>query len=384
MKFPRIGMYSSVDGDGRKYLKADGSLDQQRIDDAAQWSDLILDLGCVEAHPQIRAALKAANPGIRLHAYVVMGTWHNPNGPRFFVEFERLVLETNGVMLGANGKPWYFTNVNCARIETMDAIADLILSYSMPWDAIFIDVLMPYHGGDGADIGWVQMGYASWPEFQQAWQDGANHLVERLKASGHPVTTNYGNGFPLVANGCMREDFPHQFGNPATWETNMVAWGPQEGLIPLVFAEPEGSWICTAPAGDGHGSYNPKDKENERRQRLHDGSACLCGGFGTFGRYEGEDEWREMREKFFAPHYRHPQLGAGWLGEPLAPAYHVTYSGAKAVDLWVREFQYGIVIVNPSGVSHSIYLSRRYRAINGPVKDAFSIPPRDAALLEAV
>jgi hypothetical protein len=373
MNYPRIGTYSSLRGDGAPLLNH-----PERIDALAKWDDVIIELGTLHEHPDIAAKLRAANPAIRLHAYVVMvyGDWPAP----FFQDFKRVVTSTNGVLLGTNGQPWSFSNVNVARGETMNALADLILRYmqsSNIWSGAFVDILIPALNGQN-DIGWQRMGYASQAEFESQWNANAPAFVTKLKSSGLPVATNYGNGFPGHANGNMIESAFRL--NGGTWETNMVQNGPKPGLLKLSWADPASPWICSEPA-----FHEPPDSPtNARLARYHDASACLAGGFGSFGRYEGNTQWCIDRLGFWQPYYSHPQRGKYWLGNPITEVRHVTAYHNKTVDLWERYFEHGVAVVNPSGSPHSIGLPGRYRPINGVAKTAWSIPPHDAMLLEAV
>jgi hypothetical protein len=389
---PRIGSYSSLRGDGSPLI-VNGKLDLDRVRKLARWSDATLDLGPLSQNPQIAEALRRANPSLRLHAYVVLiaADWPGP----FFTEFQRIVTSTEGVLTcvdaaGRNRKPWFFTNVNLARPATAAQLAAHILNYvsfSGPWSAIFVDLLIPQllscqqgNPQGGYDyLDWKGMGYPSEAAFLEAWQVGADSFFRQLKLSGKPVSSNYGNSFPY-GNGCMIEAAFAQRGG--TWEKNMLMNGSQPGLLKLSFAEPRNGWICTEPVfNEPHTS-----PENQRRHRYGLASACLSGDFHSFGRYESNAQWCVDRLDWWYPEYQHPQRGKHWLGEPQTGALHVLtdYHG-KPTDLYMRSFEHGVAVVNTTNIAQSIgFGTRRYRPINGVAKSSFSIPPHDGLLAEAV
>ena len=70
--YPRLGLYGSVAGDGTPFLKGDGTLDTTAIAQVARYDEVILDVNPLTPYrPDIAAALRARNPGIRLLAYVL-------------------------------------------------------------------------------------------------------------------------------------------------------------------------------------------------------------------------------------------------------------------------------------------------------------------------
>jgi hypothetical protein len=348
-----------------------------RIAALAKYDRVVIELGTLNLYPEIVARLRQVNPWIHLDAYVVMQWWQS--GIPFFRDFAKIVNDTNGVMVNDVGKFWAWSNVNLARTETAAQLSELILDNVEDfgdWNGIFIDILVTALHGQ-TDVGWRQMGYSSYEEFEHLWNKNSEDFVFRLLQGGRPVSTNYGNSFPGLSHGNMREAFPTQFGG--TWESNMVGTERNPGQLNLKFADPRAGWICS-----GFKGYDPASPENQRIMRYHDASACLSGDYGSFGRYEWDEEWKAKRHLFWAPHYVHPQRGKGWLGEPTGAAYHVTMQKDKPVDLWVRKFAHGVAIVNPSSKAHSIYSEKPLRPIGGVAKTGRSVPAHDGLLLEAV
>lgn len=362
---PRAGIYFHVDGTGFP-LKENGKLVPDRIANLAQWDDVIMDLGCVSDHLDIMQALRAAKPHIRLHAYVVMKAWNNPHGPAFFQKFWQLVSNTNGFLTTTEKQWWSFSNVNVANLVTMDALRGLIQSYVTAdgWDETFLDVLIPrlWSATQGPEtLDWKGMGFTSENDFLVDWRTNGPGLVKSLQ----PCTTNYGVGFPGVAEGNMTEEFDHDW---ARWITS-----PMVGALHLGFPS---AWITSSPH-----SYDPEDPYNLKNHRFGIGSALLFGGYYSDGRYEGDNEWTRTRvsdRRWFPAELVHPRNGMGWLG-PEQNAAMQTSNG-----LWVRHFDFGVVVVNPTRGPLSVYFPDRYRPIGGVAKKGWNVPPRDALIMERV
>jgi len=364
----RTGCEGAVRGDGSPYI-AGGKLDNLLIQHAARFSDVALDLGCVEQHPEIRTALRAANPKLMLHAYVVMAWWGvDQYSPAFFREFKAVVDSTHGVCWGTDGRPWGLTNVNLANPQTVSGLGQLIAHYAEPWDAAFLDIVVPWMPLGQTDVDYQRNGYATMAAFKAAWDSGV--LVLRA-AIPKPVSANYGGIQPPSYNGLVFENFPYL--PPAA-----NGWA---GVIDLArthpYAEPRTIWIM----GNYH-SLDPLDPVNHRLARFYHGSALMVdGAIGGFGRYENEQwnpGWVAAHPSMWWKDY---ELD---LGVPIGGAFHVGQEHGKPVDLWQRNYSKGVVVVNASQRAHSIYFDRRYRPADGIVKTSWSIPAQDALIAEAV
>lgn len=363
----RTAFYGACRGDGYPYIQ-NGVLQDALIRQTARFSDVVLDLGCVEQHPEIRTALRAANPKITLHAYVVLRWWGvDQYSPAFFQDFERVVRITNGTCWGTDGSPWGLTNVNLANPETVSGLADLITRYAEPWDSVFLDIVVPWMPLGQTDVDYQRNDYATMAAFKAAWDAG----VAALRAAiSKPTCGNYGPvQQPSYCGNCF-EDFPRQPENVG-WERVM------KFARETPYAEPRTVWLCS-----NYHSLDPLDPVNHQRARFVHGSALLVdGAIGGFGRYENEawnPGWVAAHPSFW---WKDFELD---LGTPLATATHVTQQHGKPVDLWQRNWSKGIVVVNPSQRAHSIYLPHRYRGADGITKTAFSIAAGDALIAEAV
>jgi hypothetical protein len=62
------------------------------------------------------------------------------------------------------------------------------------------------------------------------------------------------------------------------------------------------------------------------------------------------------------------------LGQPLGDGYELN-------GVWLRQFERGVVVVNPDGVAHDVGLPAPFRAADGTVVDHVSVAGMDAAML---
>ena len=364
----RTGFDGACRGDGFPYIQ-NGVRQGQLIIDTARFSDVVLDLGCVEQHPEIRTGLRAAS-SCTLHAYVVLRWWGvDQYSPRFFQEFKGIIDDTHGVCWGTDGNPmgWSLSNVNLANPATVAGLGQLIAHYAEPWDRVFLDIVVPWMPLGQTDVDYRRNGFSTMEAFKFAWDLG---VAELRAAIPKPVCGNYGPTQQPTYNGNMFEELPTQ--PPG------MGWA---GIIQTAqttpYAEPRSVWFNMA-----YHSLDPLDPVNHQRARFVHGSALLVdGAVGSFGRYENEKwnpGWVEAHPSFW---WKDFELD---LGTPIGTMTHITDQHGKPVDLWTRTYSKGVVCVNPSQRAHSIYYSRRYRGADGITKNAFSIPAGDAFIGEAV
>ena len=378
MNFPPVSMYSAMRTDGREFRRPDHSIDTSRIVKQAKHDTVILDLASMVENPDIVAALRRENPNIKLIAYVVMKVSYWWSGA-FFTEMYRAVKSLEGFLYATDGSPWRDSNINTARLDVVDAIAPVIARYLSGTDGLFLDVFCAgMLNATASGVDWGRAGFTTEAEFQQAWAFGHVALVNRLKALT-PIVGNCGPASHADVNGWMRENFPFQ--NGGTWYTNMIKLTQPNGaevpgVLKETYREPFSSWIVPT---DGS---NEKDRQRKGRWAL--GSACLRDGVhASFERREWDDAWCAGGRYIILPEYSVEPGGTqdfsishkGWLGSALAPATQLT------AGLWMRDFQHGVVLVNPSNTHISYYGDELLRTISGPWKKAWSVPFYDSLFL---
>jgi hypothetical protein len=380
-----IGLYGAVTGTGAPYLRA-GVVDTAICRLTARYSDVILDAGPLLQHPEIARTIRSYNPGIRIWAYVLHGGyWRNPNPADSLKQRdlpwliwcairdsekrgEHAVLRnTRGRSLGVN-----FTSQKCMR-----ALADTMVRNVKGFDGLFLDVsCSEVHGNvagpDTIDV--KRLGWSSVAKFEKEWRKGYLAFMTRLRASySGPVAGNCGSGATCygLMNGWMRESFPNQNAGPDDdpWRANMIAnqWG-QPGVMvqDSLWSAPVTNWITSEPAG-----YRP---ETERRMRFGFGSALLCDhAVFSLARKEWEigndSAWRWLT----IPEY--------WMRIGTRLTRRELPNG-----LWEALYSDGADVVNPTPRPVSWYAApgTRYRDAKGICRQAWSIPPFDALVLEGI
>lgn len=449
MTFPPVSAYSSMRTDGREFRNPDRTLDLYRIEQQARYDTVVLELASMRENPDIVAALRAANPGIKLIAYVVMKI--NPAwGGAFFTDLWRALKDLEGFLYNVDGNWWRDSNINTARPEVVDAVARVIAKYLIGGDAsaagavpirsgrhsavagdasaqtriqyngLFLDVFCArVDNATASGIDWRRAGSTSEAAFQQAWMLGHAALVEKVRGfvgaawmdtpnrdaigpggsqqamataeplSGRPresVSSPTTHEFPIVGNcgpsshadvnGWCRENFPEDRG----WYGNMVEYVTPAFTVPGVlhetYREPRMSWLVTR---DG-----ATEAERQRRGRFALGSACLRDGvLMSYERREGDAAWCDGNRYILLKEYSVTPRGAsdkkmehkGWLGEAIRPAME------REDRVWCRDFEHGMVFVNPTSTAVAIRLTERLRAIDGVWKKAWIVPPMDSLFL---
>lgn len=254
-------------------------------------------------------------------------------------------------------------------------------------DEICTSIVWTQSYGDSIDF--TRSGFATIAQWDSAYKENVGVFFDRLRGwlpAGATLVGNCGpSGQRTKVYGWMRENFPLQ--NGATWASNMLIYGTDPGYMPddSLYLQPSMCWITTPK-----GSYNQGDLELQRKFRFTFGSSCLTGGSGTVvgGPYDPLRGYLPWWMDEFAvngsgvavndANYKH------WLGEPLGLAYQVG-------TIWRRDFQYGIVLVNPTTSSVLSTVGSGVRRIagtvcptvnNGVVASKVTVPANDALFLQ--
>jgi hypothetical protein len=288
--------------------------------------------------------------------------------------------------------------VNTAKLETMLAIADTILSNVVRpglWNGLMIDVTCTGAYsilGRSEPVDISRLGYTSISALDSACRSVHRSFMKRLRdgsPSSYIIVGNCGAGGERdLANGWMRENFPWQNRSEETnedgWTANMLknGWGQPGYLMDeWEYVQPSMNWLVSNP---GYGDSLSAD--NLRRHRLGLASATLGSGVHSFSRFE----WDRHRYWWY-PEYAVNQYGRatdngyykGWLGEALSTP------GRTIEGAWRRDFKRGIVVVNPTSLPLTVQLGGAFRRIKSPIAPEYSgasgrtiaLPARDAVFL---
>lgn len=262
---------------------------------------------------------------------------------------------------GAAGKRW--------NEYLSDFVAREILSTGL-WDGIFYDntwTSVSWINGSRMDAN--RDGKNDTPgELDRAWEQGMKTLfaLTRQKAGREIIIVGNGDrGFNGDINGLYIEDFT--LNTFAGWDDRMkryesAASEGREGRIAIV----------------GNTSLG-RDERDYRIMRYGLTSALMEDGYHAF---DGKDSHAEI--------WWYDEYGAK-LGRPITEA--ISLSGLKNYttnEVWRRDYETGIALVNPSAESVSVDLGGEYEKLigaqdpavnNGAIVNSVTVPARDGLIM---
>jgi len=362
VSFPKIGLYAVAKYTGAPFVLPDGTLDPQVIEDTARFGTVIVEAYVILQRPEIAEALRAANPALRLIAFMDLEKVHaaprslNPATDLRYEMFRALadVSDGRGILLSAKDgwmfdpehlpgtrTPWssYAAALNCT--EAVEALASVVIERVIKsglFDGVFFDlaqhsIIWASSKDDSGDvIDTYRAGFAAPPslDFDAAYREGHRLFFRRLhdvaEIDDFVIEFNCSDTDPMEiahTNGQMDEGFPSNPGGGHDWLKVMQGiWTREEDRGVWT---PE-NWINMTSDGAGGIPFGL-------------GSACMTNSArftcsGTNGRPEPDG-----REKLWHPLYDID------LGDALGPAMR---GGVKGTTIWVREFTRGAVIVDPA------------------------------------
>jgi hypothetical protein len=301
---------------------------------------------------------------------------------------------------GAEVGPYGMENIDMGRRLTVDSLLGVIRRNILErglFDGLFLDGSEMYASGEvvnGDSVDYRRNGYPSYSAYYDSVAVLMEHFVSELHrlAPGWLLFGNGGrNGSYAHLNGFMHERFPNL--NGGTWTSNMVQF-PSHMIAGYLYEDPlyrqpTLSWLATVRY-----SRDSTHAENRRLARWILGNACLGSGVGCLvpqgsdknpgdiRSYLGGWWFDEYAVNFLtgkastSVNYKH------WLGHPTSTAK------PTARGVWRRDFQNGVVLVNPTYLPQTIGLEQPYRMILGKAAPNYgyivtgvSIPPQDALFL---
>ena len=352
-----------------------------------------------DIRPDIVPAIRAADPDIKVFAYIAMQTAWCPGGGypetvgyyRHFFEVAMrwntdglpysacpttgpgfIFIDKDGVRTWAGVDSW--ANVNMAhRVDNGDgtytydvaeAYADLIFQdvYAPRlYDGIYFDLMSTSASWiikwrTGYDVDYEYAGYPDVGSFDAGWRDGTSSFNARLRqllaAAGEPDYPLAGNclrcdGQWGYLNGNMRENFPLQCGG--NWYTNMfISSSSYVGYL-----ADDDSFL--RPSYTLNGTY-PNDLDtvaNRRWARLGVASTALGNGWSTVVNGAGYDQprppGRPSLHWWMDEYSVDPLTGiatgdgthTGWLGQPKGDYYQMILANGNPQKVSGGDFEQG-------------------------------------------
>lgn len=374
----RVGLYGICRWDGAPFLHADGSLDQQAIADHARFGTVIVEATPLLQRPEIVAALRIANPDIRVIGFVdlckayfspghSMDPLHDLTG-ELFEAVAAFRSQGDGFVWSAKwhdvfdpirltGRPippensysWFGRNLAdpVTVLATADVLIRRVLNADL-FDGLFADLSFEDIGRTSSDatdlIDFKRAGFATLPDFRAAFRAGHRDLWRRLHDAA-PDNFSLGmNPLPgdvtlsAYVNGGMVENFPTAPGDrhdaKAWLEVMQSIWTFERQRGPSAEC-----WINQQP---DVGGADWTVEANAQAIGFGLGSALLTDSARFTMSMNGRPD-PDGREQRWSPLY---DFVAG-LGAPLGPAYQMVPQRGFAPWSWAREFASGAITVNP-------------------------------------
>jgi hypothetical protein len=392
--FPKVMLHEGVNGAGVPLLKPDPDDFRRQVVDV-EVLDQIQRFGywCIQPaylwddHAEVLREIRRAGTKVFAHL-LVSPFWNVASSDRS--SYQARIQDAVGVdyFRRPDGTPWQSPNfvpnitVPVVRAELIDIWTD-VLGTGL-FDGALID---PVCGGNGwrvtaADpLDYRAAGYASLEDWDGAMRGAQGAILSELRFR-FPDLTMIGNGGPAGdypggdrVDGWWREKFPHQ--NPFNWFANMFS---KLGLLkePYQVSKRRLSIIAVNPLWTGR----PMPDGNDAKEaRFGLGSACL-GESGFVWGPEGYN-WKIAYRTWWLDQYSVDRTtgmptrrATGWLGRAVKAAYEIPQ------QVYVREFQYGAVLVNGDGWPKEVATPWPAYLIGGagPVTRV-TVPARDAVYL---
>lgn len=416
--YPLVGMYSSLRTADTNFVK-NGVPDSLNCYLQSMYDFTIIDGFRDGPNRAALELIEAMSPSAKLFDYFDAGQpfqcgkgWYGQTPPdpgcsktTFMWSRWIAIGQDSGLVFSKlTGKPFTPYGVfitDFARRGLARALADTILAWRhKPSARIFLDETVEHIDwlqSLGDSIDYKRDGYATFSQWDSAFAAGFNELYTRLRL-GVGREMLFGNGGPTgpykLVNGWMGENFPHM--NPVGWES----WHALLNRADSAYVTPSVSFICVERAGMKF--TNP---ECQRLVRYVLGSASLHNSVvgvlagSPFDNKRGwmPDQWAdEFAVDSLGRSVRDPKF-KGWLGRAKGPAQVVAWmkvytdTGAVMVPAaYRRDFDNGIVLVNPSYLQQTLMLEDGFVRILGvadPITNsgvraaAVSIRPNDALFL---
>lgn len=355
--YPRIGAYVGVRSGGSPLIRPDFSVDSAMCQKLARFPRVAIDLNALLISPAIMSTLTYYRPGIEVSGYHLTNNWYLPDtfvvrqtDKTFDASWHNALVGTKGLLRGVPKG----LEVNTGQKLTSDSLASLLVAglKKAGVKAFFGDFFNPLASWDGVGN-----------EFSDAVRvQNAIALVRRVRESLPVGFRLYGNGTGAERcglDGTMVEGFPFTL-------------GPFSKAI----QQRDGDWLKA--------EHTVGTTGDPRAVRFLLGTACLTGATATYGSQVVSSPWQA--ELWFPEYAVDPQgkpdasgRYVGWLGYP------TSLPTKLASGLWVRFFEHGVVLVNPTAVGISLdMVNPRYKKIGSTTLErVVNVGPQDALLMWA-
>jgi hypothetical protein len=385
--YPRLANY---------FLKP--NLSEDRIDGLRKWDVLVLSSELGYNNPSGLDAIRSRNPNALFLAYVdtMLVARRGAYGYDWrYNYFKLLAAESSGSpgwwlrdQYGNQISTWTDVwNLNLSDVGPIhdgkrwpEFLADLVRKEMLrdySWDGVLYDDAHQYASFlNNGNLDLNNDRIQDSPSYvRKHWASGLKTLFSRSRANGQDRIIIGNGGYTLYAhgNGRLFEPFP----SGTTWDKSM-----KEYLIWLsVGAQPRLSIINGNNGNAGDQFYSLQN------MRFTMTSALMGDGYFSYdygGTSHGQLWWYDEYSVDASGNATGDDSGKGYLGQPLR--------GARKLGngVWRRDFDRGIVLVNPTSQTQTVKLEKKYRKIlgtqapdvnDGSLMDEVSLPSQDGIIL---
>jgi hypothetical protein len=323
----------------------------------ASYDLVVLDMEYQNDYPDLIPYLRKNNPDIIILAYIANQDVHNELNfdfsPYLFRQEFLAGLESSWWLMdisGANISSWPGTKMLNITTDYKDYLVNFIdkkLIANGSWDGVFLDVVWDKISGLGnIDInndGKQESNSVIDAEWQQAMKTLLNNLRLRL-GSEKIILTNGGTLYGKSTNGRMFETFPT--GEGKTWqETVDEYYAIKAKTNQPIFI------VNSNTENTGSATDYQKMLFGLTSALLFDAYYSFDYGTHDHGQFWWYDEYNID------------------LGQPMEAAHEL----GNVQGVWERDFQNGLVLVNPTSGEKTINLLRSYNTIVGEINGASKI-----------
>jgi putative cell wall-binding protein len=299
--------------------------------------------------------------------------------------------------VGYGPETWSQWNVRRAH-SVADSVGPEAAYY---WDGVIVDCYdshVHWWGGTGSDrvrnLDFNRDNSAdNTAALDVAWNSGMTTLGAMYRAAmPDKVLLFNGNMRNFSSNGNIFEAFPQIDWDVATWNDVMFDWQYPRASYTEFLANAQSPNLTTfetyeypdgpAPVGWTIDDYVP----DYRKMRFGLCTALMGDGFFSF---ELSSSGHGTKGLFWFDEYDNAGVRPGYLGQPKGPAVEVVID-AEHTNVYRREYEHGIALVNPGDLARTVDLGRSFRKIKGTqapsVNDgsdvtAVTLPPKDGIVL---
>jgi hypothetical protein len=215
--------------------------------------------------------------------------------------------------------------------------------------------------------------------FDTTWNDGLRLYLDNLRqaiGSQRIIFLNWGIDYYQSVNGNNFEGFPNDAGGLGDNSWDSVVFGPfhRGSYFDWIKKSPQPNITMIETYEDNSvpsGTYNnlceqPGFQPNFRKMRFGLTTTLLNNGYFS---YEMNTDGHGSLCLMWFDEYDNAGVGRGYLGYPLGDASQVESfrltPNTSEVDIWQREYENGIVLVNAASTPVAISLEGTFRKIKG-------------------